>query len=30
MPYESIAQSGAMMVAMNYEKPILACYYLPD
>ena len=24
MPYESIAQSGAMMVAMNYEKPVLA------
>lgn len=24
MPYQSIAQSGAMMVAMNYEKPVLA------
>ena len=24
MPYQSIAQSGAMMVAVNYEKPIIA------
>lgn len=24
MPYQDIAQSGALMVAMNYEKPIIA------